>query len=493
MLIPASSWTPDQAEFGSSGMTTATNCLPGSNSYVPMPSLQAQTGTIDAYARGAIDIRDKDLNVYQYVGNETKLYELNGDTWTDVSLGGGYSTATEEKWSFALYKNTLIATNWTNDPQSITIGGANFADLTTSLRARNVARVDQHVVFANTYDLTDGNVPDRVWTSAYDDPTDYTPNSATGSSVRDLGGGPIEKIFGGEFGVILCRDRVFRMQWVGAPTWFQIDETITGAGAVAPGACCQLGSDVYTFSQHGFFRIVDGSQAIPIGTDQRQGQLVDDFMFNDLDFDYLYRMSCVSDPQSGRIFWAYPGTSNNAGQPNRIICYDSKLNKWSLINQEVDIVWAAGGIGVTLEGLDTYSSSIDDLAVSLDSTAWKGDGVLNLAAFDSTQAHGFFNGSPMTATFVSPEMEFFEDRHAMMLRHTPVAIGGTVTSRIGYRNSLRDAVSYTASASENRWGRIPRRIKARYHRIEETISGEWEHFVGWQIGDGDARPTGRLA
>ena len=415
MLIKASAWTPDQADLGSAGMTVATNCLPGSNSYRPFPAFSSASGTIDAYARGAIDLRDKDLNVYQYVGNQSKLYELNGDTWADVSLVGGYATASEEKWEFAQWKNVLIATNWTDDPQVITLGGANFADLTTALRARHVARVDQHVVFANTYDATDGNVPDRVWTSAYDDHTDYTPNSTTGASVRDLGGGPIEAIFGGEFGVILCRDKVYRMQWVGAPTWFNVDETISGAGAIARGACCQLGTDIFTFSQHGFFRIVNGSQAIPIGTDSQLGEVVDDFMFTDLDNDYLYRMSCVADPQSGRVFWLYPGAGNNAGQPNRILCYDSKLNRWSRIDQELDIIWTAGGIGYTLEQLDNISSSLDALPASLDSTAWKGDGAINLAAFDSSQRHGFFTGAPMTATFVSPEIEFFEERHAMLL------------------------------------------------------------------------------
>ena len=110
MLIKASAWTPDQADLGSAGMIVATNCLPGSNSYRPFPAFSSATGTIDAYARGAIDLRDKDLNVYQYVGNQSKIYELNGDTWSDVSLGGGYATASEEKWEFAQWKNVLIAT-----------------------------------------------------------------------------------------------------------------------------------------------------------------------------------------------------------------------------------------------------------------------------------------------------------------------------------------------------------------------------------------------
>lgn len=492
MIIQANAWVPDQAALGNPGMLTVKNCLPGSNGYKPLPSFVDVTDATTAYVRGAIDVRDKDLNVYQYAGDAGELYSLSGGSWSDIGIGGGYSTGTEERWEFELFKNTLIATNFTDEPQSITIGGVAFANLTTDLKARHVARIDQHIVFGNTNDLTDGNVPDRIWTSAYDDETDYTPDSVTGASVRDLGGGPIERIFGGEFGVILCRDRVYRMQWVGAPTWFTIDETITGLGAIAPGSCCQLGTDVYTFSQHGFFRIVNGSQAIPIGSDPRVGSIVDDFMFGDLDSDYLYRMSCVADPKSGRVFWLYPGAGNDAGQPNHIIIYDSKKNKWSYAEHELDYIWRAGGIGVTLEGLDSYSSSIDDLAFSLDSSAWKGDGALTLAAFDSSHQHGFFSGSPMSATFVSAEQEFFEDRHAMLLRYTPLVDQGTVTGQVGHRNTLRNEPVWTSVINENVWGRLPKRVKARYHRLQVDVSGEWTNFIGWQVSGKDVRATGRI-
>lgn len=493
-IIRANGWTPDQADTGSSGMITATNCLPGTNSYTPMPDYAAvSTTALDDYARGAIDVRDKDLNAFQYAGDELKLYRLSGTTWTDASQVGGYATGTEERWEFEQWKNVLIATNFSDDPQVLTLGGTTFADLTTSLRARHVAKVDQHVVFCNTYDGTDGNVPDRVWTSAYDDHTDYTPDSTTGSSVRDLGGGPIERIFGGEFGVILCRDKVYRMSWVGAPAWFNIDQTVTGVGTVAPGACAQLGNDVYTYSRNGFYRIVNGSQEIPIGTSERGMEIVDDFMAADLDSDYLYRMSCVADPKSGRIFWLYPGAGNNAGQPNRIICYDSKLQKWSTIDIELDNLWAAGGVGYTLEQLDTISSDIDALPASLDSSVWKGGGILSMGAFGTDQNHGFFTGDQMTATFVSPEQEFNEGRHSMHLRHTAMVEGGSVTARVGYRNSLRDDPTWTTSISENRWGRLPKRVKARYHRLEVTVSGTWTHFIGWQLDADDVRATGKNA
>lgn len=490
-VLRANFWAPDQAALGNPGMLVAKNCLPGSNGYKPLPSFAALTGALTDYARGAIDVRDKDLNVYQFAGDETNLYQLSGSSWSDIS-GATYTTGTEEKWEFELYKNILIATNFTDNPQSITLGASSFGNLTTAVKARHVARIDQHLVFCNTYDGTDGNVPDRFWSSAYDDPTDWTPDSTTGSSVRDLGGGPIERLFGGEFGVILCRDRVFRASWVGAPTWFNIDETIKGVGTVAPGACCQLGTDVYTWSQHGFFRIVDGSQPIPIGTDRQLGALVDEYMSEDLDSDYLYRMSCVADPRSGRIFWCYPGAGNTAGQPNKLIIYDSKQNRWSFAEVELDMVWRAGGIGFTLEQLDNISSDIDDFPASLDSSAWKGDATLTLAAFDSSRAHGFFSDTPMAATFVSAEQEFYEDRHSLHLRHTPMLDQGTVVGRVGYRDTLRETVAWTQDISENRTGRLAKRVRGRYHRLEARASGDWEDFIGWLVSKDDVRPLGRV-
>ncbi len=485
-VIPFNEWLPDEAELGNRGTPYLVNALPGPTSYKPVPSLEALTQPLNDYCRGAIDIRSNDLNVFQFAGDAAKLYQLSQDTWNDVSQGSGYSTGQDERWAFQLWKNKVLATNFSDNIQSIDLGAASFSDLTADFRARQLAVVNQHVLAANTFDSVGGAVPDRLRTSAFNDETDWTPDSTTGATSRDLGGGPIQRLFGGEFGAIMTKDRTYRAVWLGAPDWFAVDETIPGIGTVAAGASAQLGNRIFTFSQHGFFVITNATAAEPIGAGR-----VDKFMLDDLDDKYLHRISTVTDPASGRVFWAYPGAGNVGGQPNKIIVFDSHLNKWGIIEQEVQLLWRAGGIGFTLEQLDTQSTSIDDLAFSLDSSVWKGDGTQTLSAFDGQNQHGFFRGTPMTAVIRTKETEIHQGHKTLLQGFTPLVQGGSVSARVGYRNNLQDAVAFTSSCSVGANGRCKSRKRARYHQIELTASGAWEDAIGVSIDPYDARKSGR--
>ena len=325
-IIPCAEWIPDAADIGNPGTTVVINAIPGPTGYKPMPEHTVLTGALDARARGAIDIRDKNLNVYQYAGDAAKLYRLVTTTWTDSSIGGGYSTASEEIWDFIRWKNQVIATNFSNNIQFLELAGTTFANLTTDFRCRRLATVGDFVVAANTYDVTDGLVPDRVRWSGFNDETDWTVSPTTGSDVRDLKGGPILKVYGGEHGVILSRDSVWRMSFEGAPTWFRIDETVPGVGTLGPGASSRIGNTIFSMAENGFHAITNGTGSTPIGTGR-----VDAFIREDLDSSYLHRITSVADARSGRVFWAYPGAAHTAGTPKRILVYDVGLNRFGLI------------------------------------------------------------------------------------------------------------------------------------------------------------------
>lgn len=486
-VLAVKQWIPDAADFGNPGSVQVVNALPGLNSYKPMPDHTVLTDALDAYARGAIDVRDKDLIVFQYAGDAGKLYELASSTsWTDVSIAGGYSTGSEEIWDFTRWKNQVLATNWTDSPQFIDIDGTAFADLTTAFRCRRLAVVRDHVVAGNTADTTDGNVPDRVRWSAFEDATDWTVSPVTGADFRDLKRGPIQKIYGGQYGVILSTDSVFRMDWIGAPQWFQINETVPDVGVLSPGASARIGNTVFMWSNQGFVAVRNASGTpTPIGAG-----VVDQFASDDLDDNYLYRISAAADPRTGRIFWAYPGAGNQGGRPNRILCYDRNLQRWSIIHKEIDMLWRASGVGFTLDQLDSFSSSIDELDASLDSSQWKG-GSLTLAAFDADHKHGFFNGSPMTATLDTRESELNPGYKTMLTSMRPLVDGGNVRARVGRRNRQIDEVSWSDWISQTSSGRFPTRSNARFHRARLEVSGDWEDIVGVEIDPVDAHRVGR--
>lgn len=587
-------WVPDAAALGNPGAIVVTNALPGLNSYKPLRSLVLSTDALSARPLGAIEASDANENVFQYAGDASALYALSGMTWGNVSKGGGYSTAAGERWEFARWKERIIATNFTDSPQVITFGGANFADLTTALRFRHVGIVRDFVVAGYTYDGVDGIVRDRVRWSAINDETDWTASAVTLSDFRDLSvGGGIQAIVGGEYGVIVSEKSVFRMTFVGTPTVFQIDETVPGVGALAPGGVISFGDTVYFPSKHGFIAVRNGAQADFIGVGR-----VDEFFLGDLDSNYLDRVSAVTDPESQLVIWAYPGAGNTAGRPNRLIVFNRALNKWGFFSIETEMIWRSGGTSFTLEDLDdlalgadlvsvgdfasdtvwtkgtgwsiaagvathaagtgsdlsqtlaglstgsyyrlvfdvsgrtagtvtpsiggtagtaisadataitetiidggggsvsfTASSDfdgsidnvsvklvtgIDSLTVPFDSGQYKGSAAL-LAAFDSTYANGNFTGPVYPATFETREVELNEMRKTMLTSFMPVIDGGTVTGRIGYRDRQSDMVEYTSPLVLSASGRFTKRVNARYHRFEMTVSGDWEKAIGAQV------------
>ncbi len=465
------------------------NAVPGTNSYKPMPSYQAVTDPLAARALGAIDVRDKSNNAFQFAGTAAGLFGLSGTTWIDRSKGGGYATAAGEAWEFVLWKNRILATNFSNPMQFIELGGTQFADLHTTFQARHIAVIGDYVVAGNTTDATDGVVPDRLRTSRFNDETNWIPSSTLGSIARDLKGGAIQRIFGGEYGVVLGEAGTYRMDFVGAPTWFDVPLTLPEIGLIAPGAAARIGDSVYAWSNQGFVAIKAGTGWDPIGAGK-----VDRFAFKDLDQANLDRISAVSDPRGGRIFWAYPGSGSSNGVPNKILCYDRNFGRWSCVEQDLDILWRAGGIGFTLEGLDALFTSIDDMTVSLDSTQWQGNSTVLLAGFNSAHRHGFFDGSALPATIETRELELGGNGYeSLLLGLRSLVDAGTVTVQIGTRRTQSDPVVWgpitSPTSFDNSLFKV--RNKARYFRFRLNISGDWTDALGVEIARDHFKLAGR--
>lgn len=476
-------WLPDQAPLGNPGCTVAKNVYPSASGYLPVSALTSSTDALDARPQGAIQLTDKDLNVIQFAGDASKLYENESNAWGDKSKVGGYTTGSTERWEFAQWNNKVIATNFSDNPQNRDLGGTTFSDLTTALRARHVAVIRDFVTFANTYDATDGNKPNRIRWSAFGDETDYTVSASTLSDFQDLAtGGPVNRIFGGEYGVIFQKENIWRMSFTGAPTVFQFDQTIPGIGLIAAGAAAQDGDTIYFLSDRGFFSVTNGSQVTPIGAEK-----IDRTVLSELDSNNLHRISCAIDPTTNRVFWAYPGAGSN-GRPNKIVVYDRAINRWSQIEQDVELLWSAGGIGFTLESLSTANPDLDAMTVSLDSNRWKG-GAAILGAFDSDYKSGSFDGSPMAACLTTKEVEISSGARTPINSFSPIVDGGTVTGKVITRNSQADAVTEGLALTLRPSGRFTTRANARYHRFELSISGVWDHALGVNIDKKTPRAT----
>lgn len=475
-------WAPDNPSLGNRGNEQAVNAYPAAQGYQPFPSLSVLSTALTARPRGGIEAFDKDNASHLYAGDATKLYEFDADnlTWTDVTnSGGNYTTASGENWAFARWKNKVLSVNWDDNPQQITMGGANFSDLSTAFKARNIAVIRDFVVVSNTYDSTDGNVPNRVRWSAQDDETDWTVSASTQADYRDLTtGGAIKKIVGGEVGIIVSERAVFRMDYVGTPVVFQIDEILSDIGAVSAGAVTDIGSDVYFISDQGFIELKGrGTEVNRIGAGR-----VDKFFQDDYDSDHPERIWSITDPTSNRVMWAYPGSGHSSGRPNKIIIYDRTFNKWSIVEEEVEMIIRTRGVDITLDELDGLGfDDLDTMTVSLDSNQFKALST-QLAAFDEDFKLGFFRGATKTATLETGETEFNPGYMTALNAFLPLVDLGTVTAKVGTRNRQSDAISWGSSLTQSSTGRYTARAKAKYHSFRFEITGDdWTDALGVQI------------
>lgn len=485
MIIPFGDYTPDLPKLGNPGATTAKNVIPHAAGYRKFPSLSAYSSALDAYCRGAFSAVDQDGNVSSYAGNASKLYRLVGTTMTDSSKVGGYSTTVDNYWEFAKFGNTCIATNMDDAMQAITLGGTTFADLSaTAPKARHIAVVRDFVMVGNTYDGSDGNVPNRVRWSALNDSTDWTVSAVTQADYQDLqgNGGWVQSIVGGERAYIFQERAIWLATYVGSPVVFHFDQIEDARGAFAPRSTIAVGGNVFFLADDGFY-MISGGQSTPIGFGK-----VDRTFLNELNEDYLNRVTAAAIPKDKVIMWSYPSSASVDGTPDKVLMYNWGSQKWSFAEFNHELIFRAMSVGVTLDGLDSINASIDALTLSLDSKVWMG-GSLQMAAFDTSHQLGYFTGSALAGVIETGEFqpEGMEGQRTEITEVTPIVDGGTHTVQMGTRETQASSISWGNVSTENGSGICPVRSNSRFHRVRVNTSGEFTDATGAHI---KASPVG---
>lgn len=481
-------YTPDLPDLDSRGVTVAKNVLPFGNAYKSFPSATVYSDALDNPCLGAIAVRDSDAVVYNYAGDTSKLYSMNSGVWSDVSKSGGYSTAADDKWKFTKWGNKLLAVNYADNPQSITLGGANFADLTTDFKARHIAVVRDFVVVGNTNDSTDGNVANRVRWSAINDETSWTVSAATQADYQDIQGeqGWVQAIVGGEYGIVFCERSIYRMTYVGSPIVFQFDEVERGRGTPASNSVVKFGQGVGYLGIDGFY-IFNGQSSIAIGVHK-----VDRFFWDDVDQNFMYNIFGAHDPENQLLMWAYPNADATAGRPNRVLVYNYSPNammRWSLIDeQDISFFYRSFGEGYTLDGLDSVSTDIDTgFSVSFDSRVWTGNTNL-LSGFNGDNKQVNFDGAALDATLETQELQLTNGGKTLVNTVRPIIDGAaTLTMQVGERNIQSDSVTWGPSTATNSNGNCAVRSSARYHRARVSTSGAFDFAQGVEVLKASAR------
>ncbi len=476
-------WLPDLPPFNNPGVVTATNVIPDAASYRPFPSLVPFSSSLGARCQGGITATDPANNNYNYVGDASALYVLVAQSFTAATrlVGGAYTTAADDYWEFVNWGNTIIGVNGFADlPQQISLGAANFADLSAGVKAKHIATMRDFVVLGNVSDSAT-NVYRIRW-SAINNPTDFSPSAATLADFQDLPseGGQVQKVLGGEYGVVLQQRSVWRMLFVGSPLVFQFDRVHNQIGAYIPQAAIRYQNLTFFLSGDGFY-FFDGSALNPIGRGK-----VDRFFLSDLNVSYLPRINAVIDPNNKLVMWAYPSSNTMGGNPDKLLIYSWAFNRWALVSGlNIQFILQSLSTGYTLDGLDAVSTNLDILGWSLDSAQWTG-GQLILAAFNATNQLARFNGSAMAATLETGEFQLFNGYRAQMTEIRPDVVGLSASCAISVinRNNLTESASVGSIASfPNDTGFVETLVDARYFRIRlETAAGtDFTHLIGCEV------------
>ncbi len=466
-------FAPDVADYNLEVSRVATNVLPGVNSYLPVKTFTSASNALDEPCFGAVVTKDNAGNNYIYAGDRKKLYNISGVTVVDYSKALGYSN-NSEKWSFATWKNQVIASKLGDAPQVLTLGSTTFGDLSgTPPQGRALNTVRNFVVFGNTFDSTDGNVTNRVWWSGFDNETQWTPGENQ-SNFFDLDGpgGAIKFIVGGEYGIIFQERSIWRMDYKGVPTVWEFNEIEINRGTPAAKSIVHYGNQIFYLGLDGFY-VLNNGNTVPIGLNK-----VDDFFWNDVDQNYLEDISASIDPLRGYVYWAYNSIEAN-GTLDKILVYNYKTQRWSLIRQECQLLFQGASSSYTLEELDAFGD-LDTLGSSLDSDTWKG-GAFKLSGFTTDNELAYFSGPTMSSTIETGHI-YSSGVKTSVTDVRPIIDGTTTVSLLTKQDALSDTESATIATSTGSDGTAKFRSNARYHRIRCQTSGDFTKAMGVEVG-----------
>jgi hypothetical protein len=458
-------WLPDQPGV-IGALTTAKNCYPRAVGYGPFPNEVDYSAAASANLNNVVAARGTDGTTRVFAGSNTKLFRLDsGDLSLDDVSATTYSDST--RWRFAQFGNKLIAGNEANTLQAYDLTTTtNFANLASDApKAKFVTVVRDFVVtgYQTAY-------PFRVQWSGINNETTWAASGTTQADSQDIpDGGNIQGVTGGEFGLILLERSLVRMSYVGTPLIFQFDNISRNLGCFEPNSVIQWQGITYFLGDDGFYAC-DGQNVVNIGAEK-----VNRYFFSTVRESEFDNMSAAIDPSKNLVIWGYPCTDLTY----RLLIYHIQTKRWSYADTTVNRVASSSTPAVSLEGLDTFSASIDALSTSLDSRVWLG-GKLQLAGVSGAKIITF-SGNSKTALIDTSDIET-NSNQSMITMVKPIVDNGSASIAVDSRLTLNEQVGFpsvTAASPENRVGV---RSYGRYHRVRTQPSGNnWSSAIGVDI------------
>lgn len=282
-----------------------------------------------------------------YAGSLTKLYEVSGAGFTDISIAANYGAgAAPGFWRICSFGNNVIATNRADPVQLRENNAGLFKDLITSTlkpKARFATVVRNHLVLADIN--LSGHFSDEIWWSYFNDGKNFdgAPQGQGGNARVVSRPGQIMGLVGGDYGVIFKRNSMHLLGWQGGSIPFRLDDISPSTGTPYPSSIVQTPYGILFFDGATFRRYTGGVGEDTL-TDIGNGvlsQFMTDTLtgYNILRFDPLeiYEEDAVMigwwDPAARLAFWTWQHekVEDSIARHTHGVVYNPEEDRWGFL------------------------------------------------------------------------------------------------------------------------------------------------------------------
>jgi hypothetical protein len=464
-------WMPDQPGI-SGALTDAKNVVSQAIGYGPLPTAAIFSAAASENLTTLVAGKTPANATKLFAAGSTKIFDVSGvGALTDVSKTGGYTpNANNDRFRFTQFGNAIIGTNNSNPMQSYTLGTSTaFADLAAGAPICKFLTVVRDFVVTAFTTESSTVYPSRVRWSGINDETTWASSQVTQADFQDIpDGGQIVGIRGGEFGLVFLEKGISRMTYIGTPFIFQFDNISRGKGCIAAGSIAQTQGMSFFLSDDGFYSC-DGQNVIPIGSEK-----VDRWFFENADESAFETMSASIDPVRKLVIWNF----KTLFAQRQLIIYNFKTQKWTYGDAGTDYISDASTAATSLEGLDSISTSIDALTVSLDSILYMGGKYFLGGTLGPNVVT--YNGAPAVGQIVTGDIA--PGGRSIVTLARPQIDNGSATVAVASRVMLNQDVTFGSPVAADYENRVSLRSNGNYHRFRVVPTGSnWKTAVGMDI------------
>lgn len=462
-MTPLVGFAPDTDPTTPGVLTDCSNLIPYEAGMKGAPlATTVGAAALASACRGIVAATDLSGNRRVLAGTASKIYELNGASWTDRARVGNYTLGLDDRWSFIQYANATLAATPTAVIQRSTSGA--FADISGAPQAKLIEAAQGFAVAFNT-----SSYADEWYCSAYLDETNWTLSVANQCVKGRLigGSGPLTaaRRFGDNL-VAYKSGSMFVGNYVGAPEVWRWTQVSNDVGCVGQDAV------VDTVIGHVFVGkdnvyLYDGTTPRPLATG-----VIRKWLFADMAGTYQYKAVCQWD-RANHLVWIYYPSAGGDGTLNRCAVYHVLTQRWGLAHNTIQAAVTYTSPTITYDGGATYISTYDSgPAVPFDSLFWI-SGASTPAVVNASNVLCTLSGSCASASFTTGD--FGDDEGYRSCTNLRVRYSSRPTSSVatGYTKDAEGDPVASGSSAAQADGRHNLRQTARWHRFTVATTGDF--------------------